>query len=357
MESAGRHDQLLRLFHLIDLLTSARRPLATAEIKEDLRRRGVIDEMSDRNVRRDIAFLVSFGYDVRETRQRDGRGSARKAWRIEPTIGRRSIAAPAVTLPELLSLAVARDFLVPLAGTSYWRGISRLLERVERVATPALLEHVERQRDGLVVHPRPTEGKYPARLLTAIHRAIRRSVELEIRYRGVADQRARKVVVRPESLVVYEGSVYLAAAKVPARGGRADDTVRFYKLDRVGAARLGERSFAPRRESVETLLGDSITIYRSEVPPRAFRIRVGPGRARWACEKPFHPRQRVSREADGGVILEIDRAWEEELVPRLLGLGAEAEVLEPGDVRARIHDAALAIAARHARAPSRGERR
>lgn len=347
MKAPGRHEQLLRIFHLIDLLLAARRPLSADEIKTALRERGAIDEMSDRNVRRDIEFLVAFGYDVREETHRTGRGSARKAWRIAPAPGKSVPAGPAVTVPELLSLAVARDFLVPLAGTCYWRGIGRLVQRIERLATPALLEYVDGHREGLVVHPRPTAGKYPVRLLNAVHRAIRRSLELVIVYRKAGDERARRVTVRPEALVVYDGSIYLAARKAEGKEKAADPQVRFYKLDRCSSARVGKRPFVAAPGKVEDLLGDSITIYRSAAPPRRFRIRVSPSRARWACEKPFHPRQTVVEEADGGVVLEIERAWEEELVPQLLGLADEAEVLEPADVRGRILDTARRIAARY----------
>ena len=77
-------------------------------------------------------------------------------------------------------------------------------------------------------------------------------------------------------------------------------------------------------------------------------MRIDAERARWACEKPFHPRQRVRRQADGGVVLEIERAWDAEMIPQLLALGSHAEVLEPADVRESIAAEARQIAARYA---------
>jgi predicted DNA-binding transcriptional regulator YafY len=71
-------------------------------------------------------------------------------------------------------------------------------------------------------------------------------------------------------------------------------------------------------------------------PPRRYRIRIAAARARWACEKPFHPQQQISHETDGSVILEIPRAWDNELVPQLLALGSHAEVVSPADVRDRL---------------------
>jgi predicted DNA-binding transcriptional regulator YafY len=352
MDSISRHEQLLRVFHLIDIFFGARQPLTIAELKDRLQERGVIDEMSEKNIRRDVEFLEKFGYAVRRSRKRSSRGTNCQAWSIEPGRGAVELSGPPVTLPELLSLAVARDFLAPLAGTFYWRGIGQVMAKLERVATPQLLDYAAEHRDGLVVHPRPPTSKYRPRTLNAVHRAIRRSLELEIRYTSLGDDRPRRSMIRPESLVLYDGAAYIAAYRVPkpvrGRGRRAgDDALRFYKLDRVTDAKVTSRTFTPRAESVESLLADSITIYRSVTAPRRYRIRVDAERARWACEKPFHPRQKVKPQPDGGVILEIDRGWDDELIPQLLGLGGAVEVLEPADARQRLADEAQRIVDRH----------
>jgi predicted DNA-binding transcriptional regulator YafY len=364
MDSISRHEQLLRVFHLIDILFGARQPLTAADLKERLQSRGAIDDMSDRNIRRDVEFLEKFGYAVKASRKRTPRGTTCRAWEIVPGKGADELSAPAVSLPELLSLAAAREFLAPLAGTFYWRGIAQLLAKVEKIATPELLAYAETHKEGLVVHPKPPRAKYSSRTLNAVNRAIRNAVELEIRYTSLADRRPKKAVIRPEALVLYDGSVYVAAHRPPPRaGGRAGaaDAIRFYKLDRLTEARPTSRTFTRSGATVESLLADSITIYRAAEPPRRYRIRVDPERARWACERPFHPRQRVRSQADGGVILEIERAWDEEMIPQLLGLGGAVEVLEPADVRQRLAEEAQRVVDRHggrpaARATTRGSR-
>jgi predicted DNA-binding transcriptional regulator YafY len=362
MDSISRHEQLLRVFHLIDILFSARHPLTIAELKDRLHDRGVIDEMSDKNVRRDIEFLEKFGYAVKQTKKRTDRGTTCQAWSIEPGKGAAELKIPAISLPELLSLAVAREFLTPLAGTFYWRGISQLIAKLEQIATPQLLEYVEAHKEGLLIHPKPAEAKYRSRMLNAINRAIRNTVELEIRYTSLADAKPKKYTIRPEALVLYDGSVYIAGHRVASANAKpsadakqpnaalcraaqvADNAMRFFKLDRVAEAKPTSRTFTPSAESVEDLLADSITIFRSADPPRRYRIRVQAARARWACEKPFHPGQKVSPQADGSVILDIERAWDDEMVPQLLGLADMVEVLEPEDIRDRLLETAQRIA-------------
>ncbi len=352
MDSLSRHEQLLRVFHLIDILFSARQPLSTGELKDRLRDRGVIEEMSDKNIRRDIEFLGKFGYAVKQSKKRSARGTQCQAWAIEPGRGATELAAPVITLPELLSLAVARSFLAPLAGTFYWRGISQLMARIERIATPELLEYAEAHREGLVVHPKPTAAKYKPRTLNAINRAIRNSLELSIRYTSLADDAPKTYVIHPEALVLYDGSIYIAGYRVGPSGKRAagtetDGTVRFFKLDRVAEAKPSSRTFERRKEPIDSLLADSITIFRSADPPRRYRIRIDASRARWAREKPFHPRQKVRGQPDGSIVLEIDRGWDDEMIPQLLALGDCVEVIEPEDIRERILEIARSIAAKY----------
>ena len=231
--------------------------------------------------------------------------------------GAAELRGPTVTLPELFSLAVARDFLAPLAGTFYWRGIAQLMARLQRVVTPELMEYVDQHKEGLVVHPRPTRVKYAAPTLNAVNRAIRKRLELAIGYTSLAKDKAKTYTIRPEALVLYDGSLYIAATRAD-RG--ADDAVRFFKLDRVTKAKATAKSFEPQGEAVESLLTDSITIFRGAGEPQRYRLRIAPERATWAQEKPFHPGQQARLEPDGSLLLTIERAWDDEMIPQLLAL-------------------------------------
>ena len=344
MDSISRHEQLLRVFHLIDILFSARGPLSIADLKDELKARSVIDDMSDKNLRRDIDFLAKFGYALKRTKKRSPRGSLCQAFAIEVGKGAAELRGPTVTLPELFSLAVARDFLAPLAGTFYWRGIAQLMARLERVVTPELMEYVDQHKEGLVVHPRPTRVKYAAPTLNAVNRAIRKRLELAIGYTSLAKDKAKTYTIRPEALVLYDGSLYIAATRAD-RG--ADDAVRFFKLDRVTKAKATAKSFEPQGEAVESLLTDSITIFRGAGEPQRYRLRIAPERATWAQEKPFHPGQQVRLEPGGSLLLTIERAWDDEMIPQLLALGEHVEVLEPEAARERLLESAQRIAAQY----------
>lgn len=353
MNSISRYEQLLRMCSLIEILSSARRPLSTAELKDGLVDRGAGDSLSDRTVRRDLAFLESFGYPLkRDPSTAGGRGKG-GCWSLEGTPARGGLTPPPMSLPEVLALLVAREYLAPLAGTFYWRGITELLARAERQASPALVTFANDHRDGVVVHPRPEKRRYRSRLLAAINRSIRNNLELDIVYQGIRNKKASRRRIRPESMVVYDSAVYVAA--YPARSGEsAPDGLRFFKVDRLRSARVTATSFVRRKVGVADLLADSITLFRpSAEKPRRYRLVVAPERARWACERPFHPGQRVTHRPDGSLLLEIDRAWDGEMLPQLLGLAEYVEVLEPEEMRAEVVATARRILAVYQRTGTR----
>ena len=62
---------------------------------------------------------------------------------------------------------------------------------------------------------------------------------------------------------------------------------------------------------------------------RNFRIRISPFAARWVQEDPWHPDQSSKREADGSVVITLPAAHDLEIIPRVLALGPEAELLAP----------------------------
>jgi len=269
MDSLSRHEQLLRVFHLIDILFSARGPLTLADLKTRLYSRGVIDEMSDKNLRRDVEFLKRFGYSLKASTIKSPRGAPRQAWVIESGRGANELVAPAISLPELLSLAVARDLLSPLAGTMYWRGISQVIAKMEAVATPSLIEYAASLQDGLVVHPSPPSGKYKSSMLNAINRAISNSVITEIEYTVRSRTQPIRYLMQPESLVVYEGSLYVAGyrADLPDKESPRSQALHFFKMDRIARVKPTSRCFTRRQQPVASLLADTTEFESQQTGP------------------------------------------------------------------------------------------
>lgn len=67
-------------------------------------------------------------------------------------------------------------------------------------------------------------------------------------------------------------------------------------------------------------------------------------RAQWVSLEEWHPNQSSRREPDGSFILEVPYSNDEELVMDLMRYGSDVEVLEPPELRKRVHAALCAAA-------------
>jgi predicted DNA-binding transcriptional regulator YafY len=67
--------------------------------------------------------------------------------------------------------------------------------------------------------------------------------------------------------------------------------------------------------------------------------------ARWVLEDPWHADQRVEKQPDGSILLTVKAAHELEIIPRVLALGAEAEVIAPASCRKMIAEMVKKMAA------------
>ncbi len=158
----------------------------------------------------------------------------------------------------------------------------------------------------------------------------------QVGYKGVGQPRARRRRLQPQAVCLFHNSIYLLAADADEEQG----PVKTYKLDRMTSVELLDQRFAPRQDfDPEAFFDSSIGIFRSG-KPKNFRIRVDAGRAEIAVEQLLHPRQRVTAQEDGGVTIEIEGAYEEEILPIVLSLGRHAEVVSPRSSRTKLAEIA-----------------
>jgi len=69
---------------------------------------------------------------------------------------------------------------------------------------------------------------------------------------------------------------------------------------------------------------------------KKFKIKISAYAAPWVEEDPWHPDQKVKKHSDGSITLTVDAAHDLEVIPRVLALGTEAELLSPAASRKTI---------------------
>jgi len=250
-----------------------------------------------------------------------------------------------ISVLELLAFAVGRELLIPLAGTPYWEGIQMLWNRMRESLPEPVWEHFERLRPSLVVRGAVSKSYADKEgMLSALNRAIYQHRVTAIRYQGLGQAEAEDRMIEPHAIVLSGGNIYVVATDA----GNDSGEFKLFKLDRLSRATPRDQHFKPREDfDPEELFASSVGVFRSG-KPESFQIRVTGHAARWVVEEPLHPNQVVRRlsedDQDADLVVEISSAHEEEIIPRVLALGEEAEVLAPESCRERMGRIAAKLA-------------
>ncbi len=320
----ARNEQLIRQHKLLQLLERYRFGRTLEELRDDLVEELGLSSLHIRSVRRDLDALTASGIDV--ALQNAPRG---KIWKLGPQArGAFKITASAT---ELIALSLSRDLLYPLAGTPFWMGIESFWNKLQEELPAAVWDHYEKYRQTLYVRGMPAKSYVEQHgTLASIHRAIVEHRVVEVDYHSIGKDVQRRQI-EPYAVVFYHSSLYIIAAahEVPV----GEERLRHFKLDRFQkAVTLDEWFQRPTDFDLEKYLGQSAGIF-SGGKARDFRIRVSAYAAPWVREDPWHPEQNLEVQPDGSAILTVRAAHDLEIIPRVLALGTEAEILSPASCR------------------------
>jgi proteasome accessory factor C len=190
--------------------------------------------------------------------------------------------------------------------------------------------------DGLVARLVSTpEPRQDAVAATCVEAARQRRA-LDIDYCALTESVPRTRRVKPRAVVSVDGARYLGA--VNEKGEE-----RTYRLDRIAAARLTDKKFAPLPETdLDARMRGLARLPKSPDLPRA-TVRFSPKVA--AAARARHPE--ASLEADGGVVAEAAYATEAWLVSYVLSWGGQARITAPDAAREALRRAAGRALARH----------
>ncbi len=335
----ARNEQLIRQHKILQILEDFRFGRTLLEIRDDLVEELGLTSLHPRSVRRDLEALQAAGFDIDV--HTVGRG---KVWKMGPQA--RSSPKITATATELMALSLGRDLLFPLAGTPFWSGIESFWKKLYEQLPGSVADHYEKYRRILYVLGMPAKS-YASKqgILKSIHRSILEHRVLEIEYQPPG-RTASIRCIEPYAIVFYQSSLYIIAAahEIPADQPR----VRHWKLDRFLRATALDQWFKPVEDfDLDAYLGGSLGIF-SKGAARDFRIRISARAARWVEEDPWHPDQQIKRRRDGSIDLTVKATHDLEIIPKVLALGGEAEVLAPASCRRAMADVIAQMASRYA---------
>ncbi|CNG59651.1 helix-turn-helix%2C type 11 domain-containing protein [Mycobacterium tuberculosis] len=313
-----------RLISMV-LLLQSREAMTAGELAREL-------EVSERTVYRDMEALSAAGVPVYADQGRGG--------------GYRLVGGYRTRLTGLTREEAEALFLSGLPGPAGDMGRAGALAAAELkvlAALPAALRDAPARasRRFLLDAPGWFGESGPPPLLRELARAVWQDETVELRYR----RRDAEVVrtAEPYALVLKNGTWYLVA--------RVGGAFRTYRVDRVAAVRpdgevferdeafdLAAHWHAEAAAFVRSMLGEEVTVRLSPAGMRLLRHAVEPHAARRAAADAGEP------DARGWVVTTLPVESVEVAAAELLRLGAEAEVLAPPGLRARMAEQAARLA-------------
>lgn len=224
-----------------------------------------------------------------------------------------------LTMPELcaleLGLTMLRRERTPAEQAPIDRALERLRQTISRV--PSNDRH-----EGTRYADLSDAGS--AEHLQMLRRAIAGDRKVELRYRAGGATESTTRTVCAHSLAFAEQMWYLVATS-------DDGSLRFFRLDRIEAARALEETFE-RDASVGMRVQEAGRAFVSDTSKR-MTIRYSPRIARWIAEREGQPLA-----DDGSLTMEHPVADDSWAIRHVLQYGPDAEVLAPETLRAALAD-------------------
>lgn len=323
----ARNEQFIRQHKILQILERMRFGRTIKELNQDLVDELGLTSLHDRTIRRDLEALQAAGIDVNSHEEMRG-----KVWKLGPRA--KQTCQITATASELISLSLSRDLLYPLMGTPFWTGIESFWKKIQNELPASIWEHYKKYRRVVHVLGMPSKSyELHHNIVQSINRAILQHRIVEIEYQSSNDPAPRVRKIEPYGIVFYHSSIYIVAA---AHEDATENRIRNWKLDRFSkAAALDEFFKLPEDFDLEEFVGRGLGIFAG-TQAKQFQIRIQPKAIPWLTEDPWHPEQRIEKEADGTAILTVPGVNEMEIIPKVLQLGVLAELLSPVEAREKL---------------------
>ncbi|HMP80797.1 MAG TPA: WYL domain-containing protein, partial [Pirellulaceae bacterium] len=170
-------------------------------------------------------------------------------------------------------------------------------------------------------------------IIKTLNRGILEHRRVDVVYHSIGSPPKRRLI-EPYTIALFQSSLYIVAAA--CEDDNPETRVRSWKLDRFEKADITDERFEfPDDLTIEEFVGGGMGMFIGR-RPQNYRIRVSPQAARWVQEDPWHPEQQIKTLKDGSVELSVQAAHELDIIPRVLQLGTEAEILAPASARERM---------------------
>jgi predicted DNA-binding transcriptional regulator YafY len=152
---------------------------------------------------------------------------------------------------------------------------------------------------------------------------------IEMAYQSLREDRATLRKVQPYKIWFYEGTIYIIGLCL------LRNQIRTFALDRVHMLNTLEETFdIPQNFDFQTYIRHSFKVMHDEL--YTVRVMISPAWARYVGEQIWHESQMIQKHLDGAIEIIFRVAGLSEIKRWVLGLGPEAFVVAPEELKALV---------------------
>jgi predicted DNA-binding transcriptional regulator YafY len=237
---------------------------------------------------------------------------------------------------EVAALLLAQKSLEQFRGTTFERPLAGAFRKLSR-SLGGDMEIAWHELEGALSVRSSGTGLADVQVFDALAKAVTEGSEVELAYHKLAGEKEETRTVQPYHLGCIENQWYLFGHD----GSRG--AVRTFALPRIRRVeQTGVKFRRPKNFSLAKMLEGSFAVFEGG-RARKVRVRFTGVAERLIGERVWHATQKLTRDARG-LVLEMRAGLSPDLRQWLLGWGAEAEVLEPDELRRDMARAAAATA-------------
>ncbi len=321
-----RGRKIIKFLRLFDLLCRAN-GASKNDIAEDL-------GISQRSVYRQLNLIDELGFLYE---QFDDPVTNRKRWRLDRKYCRKT---PLLDLPdlyltpqELIALIFLRGESKIFQGTGLEEYVNSAFKKLENMAPPGMGNVLEKYRPLILMDARLSkrlDGK--EKMVEILTDAIIERQTCRVKYHSFIDDRVKTFKIAPLHFFEHNGGLYIFV------NASSFDRILTLAVERMVDVKLneGDTFEYPDDFDPETMLSSAFGVVFDDYIE--VKIWFAPSQARYIRERIWSSDQKITKNDDGSIILEMKTSGRYEVKRWVMGYGPDAEVLEPDDLRQEISE-------------------
>lgn len=231
-----------------------------------------------------------------------------------------------LTEGEVFALTLGKEMLTQYSGTAFEPILKSAFEKIHgRLPDRVKIDLTDIK--GVIKFGSGSVIPISKKLMLELYHACENSLSVDIRYFSAHRGEVTERRINPFRILESRGTWYVVAHCLWRR------SVRLFALHRIQYHNLTQEEFEPADATIlEQFLNSAFFLEHTE---KAYRvtIRFKPHSARYIRERIWHPSQDLLDEEDGGCVISFTTGSLDETKRWVLSYGADAEVLEPADLR------------------------